>query len=272
MPASWGFPNPATPPGSSNYYSLRFSPPALRDDLGALLAWRHQVRAILTEVSDPGVARLKLAWWRDQVRGLEGDGQPRHPLTQVLSPLVARHRLPLAPFLAMADQVEREIRRQTPQDTPALLAACTADLGSLFELMGLCHGRPQPDTQATLGHLGALCGLVYRLRDSGWLARQGRAPIPLDRLRALGLTPDDLRQREGLNRLPLWLSDLARETRAMEGLLANLPGLPPFARIHARIQAKLLKELEAISFRVADQRLALTPTRKLWIAWRESRR
>ena len=66
-PASWHFPNPATPLGSSTYYSLRFSPPGLRDDLAILAAWRHQVRIILVEVSDPGVARLKLQWWREEL-------------------------------------------------------------------------------------------------------------------------------------------------------------------------------------------------------------
>jgi len=271
MPEAWGFPNPATPPGSSSYYSLRFSPSVLRDDLAALMAWRHLVRAILAEVSDPGVALLKLAWWRGQMLGVE-DGQPRHPITGLLRSLVARHRLPLAPFLAMTDQVEAEIRRQAPRDTPALLAACTADLGVLFELMGLCHGPADPDSLAALSQLGTLCSLIYRLRDSGWLARQGRAPIPLDHLRAVGLTPDDLLQRKGLARLPLLLPDLARQAQALGGLVADLPALPPFARIRARILASLLGELEAISFQVADQRLALTPTRKLWLAWRESRR
>ena len=90
-PASWGFPNLATPLGSSTYYSLRFSPPPLRDDLAILAAWRHQVRAILEDVSDSGVARLKLQWWREEAGRLD-KGKPSHPLSQALQPLVARHR------------------------------------------------------------------------------------------------------------------------------------------------------------------------------------
>ena len=76
----WRFPNRATPLGSSAYYSLRFAPKELRDDLAALLAWRHEVTAILEVVSDPGVARLKLQWWRDELERTFA-GEARHPLT-----------------------------------------------------------------------------------------------------------------------------------------------------------------------------------------------
>ena len=67
MRNEWLFPNRATPPGSSAYYSVRFAPLRLRHDLAAVLAWRHEVRAILEEVSDPGVARLKLNWWIEEM-------------------------------------------------------------------------------------------------------------------------------------------------------------------------------------------------------------
>ena len=36
----------------------------------------------------------------------------------------------------------------------------------------------------------------------------------------------------------------------------------------AAIYRKLLDEIEAADFAVLDQRIALTPLRKLWIAWR----
>ena len=135
----WGFPNRATPEGSSAYYSLRFGPPALRDDLAALLAWRYQVRAILDEVSDPGVARLKLQWWRDELEHTF-EGEPRHPLSRALQPILERPALPQTAFGGIADQVESEILHRLPADEAGLDAACDQDLGALFELIARCHG------------------------------------------------------------------------------------------------------------------------------------
>ena len=40
----------------------------------------------------------------------------------------------------------------------------------------------------------------------------------------------------------------------------------------AAIYRSLLEEIEREHFAVLDQRIALTPLRKLWIAWKTSRR
>ncbi len=268
-PASWHFPNPATPLGSSTYYSLRFSPPGLRDDLAILAAWRHQVHTILVEVSDPGVARLKLQWWREELDKLPA-GQPSHPLSQAVQAVVSQHQLPLQPFLQMAGQVEEEILRRPLPDSAALIRACDADLGALFELMAGCQGLTDPDRIASVRAIGAFCALVYRIRDSGWLARQGRAPIPMDLLGPHNLTPNALRQGPQRARLPEWLPELARQAQTLQARSSHLGALPPFARVRARILASLLREIEVLSYQVVDQRLSLTPLRKLWIAWHET--
>ncbi|HSO80765.1 MAG TPA: hypothetical protein VLQ88_11450, partial [Chromatiaceae bacterium] len=69
-------------------------------------------------------------------------------------------------------------------------------------------------------------------------------------------------------RLPEWLPELARQAQALSPGSSPLGALPPFARVRARILASLLREIEALSYQVVDQRLSLTPLRKLWIAWR----
>jgi 15-cis-phytoene synthase len=128
----WGFPNQATPLGSSTYYSIRFAPTGVRDDLAAVTAWHHQVRGILSEVSDPSVARAKLRWWRDELPRTQA-GEPRHPLSQALAPVMARHRLPVEPFLTMADAVQADLGGHQPSDGAAWEAACQRDLGALFD-------------------------------------------------------------------------------------------------------------------------------------------
>jgi phytoene synthase len=270
MRAAWLFPNPATPIGSSAYYSVRLAPLELRDDLAALIAWRYQVRAILHEVSDPGVARLKLQWWREELERADA-GQPRHPLSQALAPVLARHRLPAGPFLQMAGRVEAEILRRQPPDDAAQADDCERDLGALFELLARCHGITEQRTLSAARCLGTFCARVYLIRDAGALIRQGRPVLPENRLRAQGLSAEALRERAHRARLPTLLEASAEQASLLLAEARAVP-LPLALRVRGRILEILLAELATSDFQVTEQRIRLTPLRKLWLAWRESKR
>lgn len=273
MRDDWGFPNAATPPGTSSYYSLRLAPPERRDDLAAIHGWRHQVRACLDQVSDPGVAAAKLQWWREEL-GRTFAGAPTHPLGRRLAPLIARLELPPKPFLDLAWSTEAVLTRHWPRTLDELHACAAQDLGALFELVLRVEGgcEPPPRQLARARRLGAYGALVYQIRDSGWLLRRGRLGfIPADRLRPLGLTPDGLASLTGRHHLPSLLAGLARDIQHLRGE-DDLRGLPATVRMRVRCLDRLLAELEGSGFDLADRRIGLTPLRKLWIAWTESRR
>jgi len=275
MQDPWGFPNPATPPGSASYYSLRFAPAGLRDDLASLHAWRRQMRDILDQISDGGVAAAKLAWWREELQRTF-DGAPTHPLMARLATVIRRLALHPKPFLDMAWSAEAALTHHWPRDFNELSAWAAQDLGALFELMlqvySGAEGSPDPARIATARRLGAYATLVYQIRDSGWLLRRGRfAFVPTDRLQSLGLKPDDLTLSAGRHRLPRLLSELAGQARALRADIEPTT-LPAAIRIRVRLLDLLLAELESAGFDLADQRIGLTPVRKLWHAWRESRR
>ncbi|MCG6863418.1 MAG: squalene/phytoene synthase family protein, partial [Chromatiaceae bacterium] len=212
MVDEWRFPNRATPAGSSAYYSLRVAPRDLRDDLATLLAWRHQVRAVLDQVSDPGVARLKLQWWRDELEHTVA-GEPRHPLSKALQPVLQRHELPQDAFREMVHSVESEVLRRQPVNETELDDACDRDLGALFELITRCHGLHDAGLLRSARRLGGFCGRVYLIRDSGALARLGRAVLPVDQLREHGLSARALTQREHRRQLPALLAPAAQRAR-----------------------------------------------------------
>jgi len=269
-PDAWRFPNQATPVGSSAYYSLRFAPRDLRDDLAALMAWRYQVHEIPDRVSDPGVARIKLQWWREELECTFA-GTPHHPLSRTLRPVIERHGLPRAPFTDIADQVVAEIRGRQPATEADLDAACERDLGTLFELTARCHGLTDADVPKTARRLGGFCAQVYLIRDSGALLRRGRVPFPSERLSALGLSHATLGHREYHDRLPALLTPAADRARAGLATADLHRDLPVCIRIRVRILASLLEELVDMGFTVVVRRIGLTPLRKLWLAWRESR-
>ncbi|MBK1703967.1 squalene/phytoene synthase family protein [Halochromatium glycolicum] len=278
--AEWRFPNRATPPGSSAYYSVRLAAAPRRDALAALFAWRAELRAILDQVSDPGVARIKLDWWRSELERIFA-GTPRHPLSEVLAPVVAAHRLPEAPFIAIIAGVETALQNPRQPDLGTQRDADEQDRGALFELLAHCEGvvDRHPLTQAR--RVGGWCAQVRRLRDAGLLLRQGRAVLPADQLAAAGLSQEALASPEGRQRLPELLRALAEQLRSQ---LPNRPANEPTTgspvqpseltravRIQLRLHQDLLAVLERSGFDVADQRIGLTPLRKLWLAWRASR-
>ncbi|MCG6941438.1 MAG: squalene/phytoene synthase family protein [Thiohalocapsa sp.] len=266
---AWRYPNRATPPGSSLYYAVRFAPRPLRDLLAALAGWRQQVHAVLDEVSDPGVARLKLDWWRDEIRRTL-DGAPRHPLSHLLAAELARRpgppRLPADAFLAIAERVEHELRRLRPADDAALAAADRQDMGALFALMARSHGLHDDAVLAAAVATGTWCAQVRRLRDAGLLLRRHRTVLPTATLQRAGLSHEALASAAQRHRLAELLTPVAERLQA-NAPRAALNTLPRALRIQQAIHTALLDELLRSKLAVADQRIGLTPLRKLGIAF-----
>ena len=74
------FPNDATPIGSIAYYAIRFSSPDKQDALAARYNWLNEIERIVTTIKDPGVARLKLDWWKKEwAQAL--NGKATHPIS-----------------------------------------------------------------------------------------------------------------------------------------------------------------------------------------------
>ena len=139
--SEWLFPNAATPLGSGNYYAVRFSPQPQRDLNAMLLAWYDTIAGIALTPTDPGVARLKLDWWRSEITATLDEQKPRHPLMIGLS----RVGLPTeaaAPMNALIDAAEERVRAPHIPDADAFDKVCSESGGRLFELF--CASDPEP--------------------------------------------------------------------------------------------------------------------------------
>ncbi|EXJ14139.1 squalene/phytoene synthase family protein [Imhoffiella purpurea] len=266
---TWRFPNAATPPGSSVYYSLLFSPADLRNDLVVLHAWRHEIAGTPDQVSEPQVAAAKLDWWAVELeRTLGGDAQ--HPLTRALARVRDRHALPAEPLRSLLTSAVARLSPTRPADFAELAAEAEQDMGALFELTARCHGHIDPSTLAAARHLGAYCGLVAGIRDSGWSLRRGRhGHLPADRLEEARIDRRQIRLDEHEAQLRAILARVAEDLKAMRAeSVGRHAKLPRTLRIRARLSDRLLAELESSDFDVMNQRMSLTPIRKLWHAWR----
>ncbi len=77
---------------------------ALRADLIALYAFEAELMAIPTRVTQPLLAEMRYAWWREQMDGVfAGLARKGHPVLEALTDIVARHDLPREPFDALIE-------------------------------------------------------------------------------------------------------------------------------------------------------------------------
>jgi len=75
-----------------------------RSDLVALYALEAELLAIPTRVTQPLLAEMRYAWWREQLDGVfAGVARKGHPVLEALTDLVGRRDLERAPFDALIE-------------------------------------------------------------------------------------------------------------------------------------------------------------------------
>ena len=262
--------------GTSFYYSFLFLPPERRRAITALYAFCREVDDVVDEVSDPEIARTKLAWWRREI-GTTFTGMPQHPVALALRPVVTAFRLPEEHFQTVIDGMAMDLDRSRYGDFAELERYCHCVAGVVGLMSAEIFGYANPATRQYARDLGVAFQLTNIIRDVGEDVRRGRIYLPQDELASHGVTATSLLKREGGDAVIALIKDqIARArrwyARALNALPAEdrrdqRPGL-----IMAAIYSALLDEIERDGYRVLDRRIALTPLRKLWIAWKTARR
>jgi 15-cis-phytoene synthase len=258
--------------GSSFYYSFLFLPPERRRAITALYAFCREIDDAVDEPSDASAARAALAWWRGEVARLFA-GDPQHPVTRALAPWTASFGIGDAQLNEIMDGMEMDLAQTRYIDFTGLKVYCRRVAGVVGTLAAGVFGYRNPRTLEYADRLGLAFQLTNIIRDVGEDARKNRVYLPMDELKEFGVTAADIlgaRHTDRFVRLMRFQADRAR--RCYDEALALLPPEDRHAQrpglVMAAIYRTLLDEIEDDGFRVLKQRTALTPVRKLWIAWR----
>jgi phytoene synthase len=258
--------------GSSFYYSFLFLPPERRRAITALYAFCREVDDTVDETHDQSVARIKLAWWRTEVSNMY-KGTPTHPVTQALQPHLAPYDLQEQHLQAIIDGMEMDLDQSRYLDYAGLRKYCWHVAGVVGILSASIFGVSNPQTLQYAEKLGLAFQLTNIIRDVGDDARKGRIYLPVDELQQFNVTAADIlnfRHSEKFEALMKFQIERARAVYAeafallpKEDRRAQRPGL-----MMAAIYRTLLDEIERDQFQVLNQRISLTPLRKLWLAWK----
>jgi phytoene synthase len=258
--------------GSSFYYAFLFLPKPRRAAITAFYAFCREIDDVVDEVSDPGVAATKLAWWRKEV-AQAFDGHPQHPVMQALMPHASVYGIEARQLHEVIDGCQMDLDQTRYLDFAALKRYCHLVAGVVGEGAARIFGQTDAQTTAYAHKLGLALQLTNIIRDVGEDALRGRIYLPVNELQQF-----DVKAHEVLNRvhsdrfIALMKFQAERAHAAYEEALALLPAADRRAQkpglMMASIYRTLLREIERDDFKVLDQRVSLTPLRKFWLAWR----
>ncbi len=258
--------------GSSFYYAFLFLPPQRRAAITAFYAFCREVDDVVDDVQDASVAAHKLAWWQQEVaRGFAGDAQ--HPVMQALMPLCKDFGITQDHLQQVIQGCQMDLSQTRYLDFAGLQQYCHLVAGVVGEVAARIFGQTQAPTTPYAHTLGLAFQLTNIIRDVGEDAMRGRIYLPVDELQRFEVKAQDLLQRQDSPNFQALMQFQAERAHGLyDQALAMLPEADRRTQkpglMMASIYRTLLREIEAARFPVLTQRVALTPMRKLWLAWK----
>ena len=258
--------------GSSFYYAFLFLPAPRRAAITAFYAFCREVDDVVDEVSDPGVAASKLAWWQSEV-GRAYAGQPTHPAMKALMPHASVYGIEARHLLAVIEGCQMDLSQSRYLDFTALQRYCHLVAGVVGEVSARIFGQSDPRTTEYAHTLGLAFQLTNIIRDVGEDARRDRIYLPVNELQQFDVKAHEVIKGVYSDRFERLMKFQTERAHALyDKALALLPDQDRRSQkpglMMASIYRTLLREIEADNFKVLHQRLALTPLRKLWLAWK----
>ena len=221
------------PPGSAHHWSWLFAAAPLRAPLLGIFALDAEWRALMDPSMEPGVAHLKLGWWREEIQRLAA-GSPIHPIGRYLAALPGAAGIDFSPLHAAIDAAAAQVSGVPLEHGADLMPHCRALWGDPLLLASQLAAAPA-DAAAHAGTVAAALrectsmlaagGYLSRwIRGYGRAARVGRVPFAVEELMAAGIDNADLAAEPAPAHLQSYLDRLrGRAAGCFEAALRAVP-------------------------------------------------
>ncbi len=174
--------------------------------------------------TDRGVAEVKLAWWRDEMRRL-CTGSAAHPVTRYLADMPRANAAAFEPLEHCIEAVGAELSGVPLEHAAELGPHADALYGALLRAASrLADDGDESRLAACTGALASADYLARAVHDYGRESRAGRVPFPVEELLAAGIDNADLAAAGTAPRLETYLAEQRR--KAAGGFAAALDALP----------------------------------------------
>ena len=255
-------------------FAVLFAPREQRDALTALFAVYLEIREILHECSDAGVARTKLDWWREEISQLV-DHKPRHPFSVNLSRFTDQQPLPSQPFLDIIESVYMDIAVPSFPHFEDVERYCQRRGGALLELAALLSGAQRQSTRQAARQLGIPWQLAQIILYSTVHAQHGRIYFAADDLHKHGVDRHIVGNVHTDTGIRALLADYAERSRAFrDGAMSSVQTeremLSSAGILNGLAQVRL-KKLARLDYNLGNLPVELHPFTALFTAWRCAR-
>ena len=217
--------------------------------------------------------RAGLQRWRAEVAACFEHGQPLTPQGRALAAVVQTYRLPRAAFDELIDGCEQDVDNTRFESLGDLRRYCHQVASTVGLICIEIFGYDNPGTRRYAEELGVALQFTNILRDVRSDVARGRLYIPLDEMRAHGVSEDDLRADRPTPGVVSLLERQAHRANEQYRLAESL--LPPedarrlvAARIMGAIYQDLLQRIVGRDFDVFSVPVRVPALRKLWVACR----
>jgi len=251
------------------YWSWLFAAPETREALLGVYALTAEWQALSDPGTEADVARIKLAWWGDEM-GRLAQGSPVHPISRYLANLEGAAAIDWSPLALPVSAAAAHVAGAPLEHAAELQAHAGALFGTPLLLAARLRGARSPSAQACIMALAEAQYVARALSTYGREARAGRILFPVDELLAAGVGNDDLTAPDPPPRLHAYLTRM-REHAARhfaDAAAALAPQERPPLRhllVLATLGAKHLNASErraGTDFRLADLYNAWTAARR----------
>lgn len=264
---------PTPRPGSVSHYCLFFTPGRHRADSLALYALCRNLD-VARDASDPGVARIKLEWWREELLRAAASAA-RHPITGHLAASLGNRS---ADLVALVEHRERELsHRNLVTETAFEEWALQGPGTALTAWARLLADDGESAWNSSLRSLALALQRIDVLNRSHHAAWRGSAQHPSERLERFNVAPSALAHSRPTSALRnLVDAQIGFACRELDAALDRWPR--PYRKHHAplvvlaNLRRRTLLERRKSPWEHTNDRVVLTPLRKLWFGWRRTKR
>ena len=170
-----------------------FAPGDRRADLLALYAFNREVASVRERVREALPGEVRLQWWRDVLEGAGRGDVQSHPVAAALLDVVQRHRLSVAPLVALIDARVADLYDDLFPTVGDLEGYCGETSSAVMQMAALILcGGDDPRSADLAGHAGIAYAVAGMLRSFAPLAAAGRVQLPAEMLEAQGVTREDI--------------------------------------------------------------------------------
>jgi 15-cis-phytoene synthase len=258
--------------GSNFYYAFRLLPSAKRRAIYALYSFCRVVDDCVDEEGGEGEAGL--CRWLEEVHRCYA-GRPTTELGRDLAEALFQFPIPRGAFEDIVAGCRMDLTRARYATYSELRVYCERVASAVGLASIEVFGYEDPGTREYAVELGVALQLTNILRDVGSDAARGRIYLPLDELERFRVAEAELVQPDGPPRDALlgllrFQGQRAREqygrARALLAPVDRKSMLP--AEVMAAVYRELLSEIERGGYPVFGPKIALSRSRRAWIALR----